>query len=232
MSKIASFIVSARSPQDIVLLGMHKLGHDGQPACDTQHHREIDEEIRQRRQQPADVAPQLRQHRGERRLQRQTRERGGFSHGIESAHELAGDDELAERRAHQGERRHAFRDRVARPNRVDDHAADDEDERYPNRHEIDVGCDDPQRELGDAIAGDVEQRAEQARFVALARDVAVEPVRHEDENDQEEARERPRRRRLIEQPHDEEQQQQPAQGHEVGHGTIIRRTPCRSRHVD
>ena len=90
-------------------------------------------------------------------------------------------------------------------------------------HEIDVRCHDPQRELDDAVAGDVEQRAEQARLVALARDVAVEPVRHEDQDDQKEVREFPRARRQIEEPDDDQKkQQQPAQRDEVRHAGIIR----------
>src|SRR5690606_39588118 len=88
---------------------------------------------------------------------------------------------------------------------------------HPDRNQIEVGGDDPERELDDAVAGDVEQRAEQARLVALAGDVAVEPIRDEDQNDQEEAREMPCVDRLVSEPDDQEQQDQPAQRHEIGH---------------
>ena len=115
--------------------------------------------------------------------------------------------------------------RVARANRVDDHAADDEHERHPHRHEIVVGRDDPQSELGDAVAGDIEQRSEEAGLVALARDVTIQAVRDEDEDRQEEARERPRVRRLVEQPGHDEQQEQPAQRDEIRHTKIIRTPP-------
>ena len=176
-----------------MLLGMDKLGDHGQPAGDAQHHREIDEEVRRapsttsRRdpRTPAAAPGTASAGRG--------RECRRFGHGIESPHELAGDDELAERRAHQGERRHAFRTALL------DRMVSTITPRMMKTSGTQIGT----RSMSAATIHSVSsmmrspamsnKRAEQARLVALARDVAVEPVRHEDEDDQKESRERPGR---------------------------------------
>src|SRR5690606_8840422 len=129
---------------------------------------------------------------------------------------------FSEPRLHQPERGAAAGHGIARADRVDDDPADDEDERPPDWDQIEIGSDDPQRELDDAVAGDIEQCAEQAGLVALAGDIAVEPVGNEDQDDQKEAREMPCAHRLVSQPDDQNQKDQPAQRDEVGHAAIIR----------
>ena len=130
------------------------------------------------------MRPDRRQQVRQRLHEQEPAEDDRLHHRIERTHEPPADEEARDGRAHDIKRRDTIRARLLRPDGIDDAAADYEHQRHPDRHQVEVSEHDPQRELDDAVDGDVEHRAELTRLAAPARHVAIEPVGDEHEDQQ------------------------------------------------